>query len=60
MSRLAAFSFLSALVLCFAGLSSAATVIEADPGAYLIVNDYYVLADGCPKFLKLVTLTENK
>ncbi len=28
---------------------------QADPGAYLIVNDYYVLADGCPGFLKLLT-----
>jgi len=28
---------------------------EADPGAYLIVNDYHVLADGCPGFLKLLT-----
>jgi len=27
----------------------------ADSGAYLIVNDYYVLADGCPRFLTLVT-----
>jgi GH35 family endo-1,4-beta-xylanase len=28
---------------------------QADPGAYLIVNDYHVLADGCPGFLKLLT-----
>jgi GH35 family endo-1,4-beta-xylanase len=28
---------------------------EADPKAYLIVNDYHVLADGCPPFLKLLT-----
>ena len=28
---------------------------QADPQAYLIVNDYHVLADGCPGFLKLVT-----
>lgn len=28
---------------------------QADPRAYLIVNDYHVLADGCPGFLKLVT-----
>ena len=27
---------------------------EADPKAYLIVNDYYVLADGCPQFLDLL------
>jgi GH35 family endo-1,4-beta-xylanase len=27
---------------------------EADPKAYLIVNDYYVLADGQPGFLKLL------
>ncbi len=28
---------------------------QADPRAYLIVNDYHVLGDGCPGFLKLVT-----
>jgi GH35 family endo-1,4-beta-xylanase len=28
---------------------------QSDPRAYLIVNDYQVLADGCPAFLKLVT-----
>ena len=28
---------------------------QTDPAAYLIVNDYHVLADGCPGFLKLVT-----
>ena len=27
---------------------------EADPEAYLIVNDYYVMADGCPKFFDLL------
>ena len=27
---------------------------QADPSAYLIVNDYHVLADGCPGFLKLL------
>ena len=27
----------------------------ADPGAYLIVNDYHVLADGAPGFLRLLT-----
>jgi GH35 family endo-1,4-beta-xylanase len=28
---------------------------QADPRAYLIVNDYYVLADGGPAFFKLLT-----
>ena len=27
---------------------------QADPKAYLIVNDYYVLADGCPPFFELL------
>ena len=27
----------------------------ADPDAYLIVNDYHVLADGAPEFLRLLT-----
>ena len=27
---------------------------QADPGAYLIVNDYYVLADGYPPFFSLL------
>ncbi len=27
---------------------------EADPQAYLIVNDYHVLADGCPGFFRLL------
>ncbi len=28
---------------------------QADPHSYLIVNDYYVLADGGPNFFKLLT-----
>jgi len=28
---------------------------QVDPQADLIVNDYYVLADGCPAFLRLLT-----
>jgi GH35 family endo-1,4-beta-xylanase len=28
---------------------------QADPRAYLIVNDYHVLGDGCPGFFKLLT-----
>jgi GH35 family endo-1,4-beta-xylanase len=28
---------------------------QADPRAYLIVNDYHVLADGCPGFFRLLT-----
>ncbi|MCX7046829.1 MAG: endo-1,4-beta-xylanase [Candidatus Sumerlaeota bacterium] len=28
---------------------------QADPSAYLIVNDYYVMADGAPKFVQLLT-----
>ena len=28
---------------------------QAVPAAYLIINDYHVLADGCPRFLQLVT-----
>ena len=28
---------------------------QADPRAYLIVNDYHVLADGCPGFFQLLT-----
>ena len=28
---------------------------QADPDAYLIVNDYFVLGDGCPGFFKLLT-----
>lgn len=28
---------------------------QADPKAYLIVNDYHVLADGCPGFFQLLT-----
>jgi GH35 family endo-1,4-beta-xylanase len=28
---------------------------EADPSAYLIVNDYHVLADGAPAFFRLLT-----
>ena len=27
---------------------------QADPRAYLIVNDYHVLADGCPGFFRLL------
>lgn len=27
---------------------------EADPAAYLIVNDYHVLADGAPRFFRLL------
>jgi len=32
---------------------------EADPKARLIVNDYYVLADGCPQFLDLLTAAKR-
>ncbi len=32
---------------------------QADPGAYLIINDYHVLADGCPGFLKLLIAAEQ-
>lgn len=32
---------------------------QADPRAYLIVNDYYVLADGGPGFLKLLTTAKQ-
>jgi len=32
---------------------------QADPRAYLIVNDYHVLADGCPGFLRLLTTAEQ-
>jgi GH35 family endo-1,4-beta-xylanase len=28
---------------------------QADPSAYLIVNDYHVLADGAPKFFRLLS-----
>jgi endo-1,4-beta-xylanase len=28
---------------------------QADPQAYLIVNDYHVLADGCPGFFRLLS-----
>ncbi len=32
---------------------------EADPDAYLIVNDYYVMADGCPQFFDLLQEAER-
>jgi GH35 family endo-1,4-beta-xylanase len=32
---------------------------QADPRAYLIVNDYYVLADGCPRFFRLLTAAKQ-
>ena len=32
---------------------------QADPRAYLIVNDYYVLADGGPGFFKLLTAAKQ-
>ena len=32
---------------------------QADPQAYLIVNDYHVLADGCPGFFKLLTAAKQ-
>ena len=32
---------------------------QADPRAYLIVNDYYVLADGGPGFFKLLTAAKR-
>jgi len=32
---------------------------EADPKAYLIVNDYHVLADGCPQFLDLLKAAQR-
>lgn len=28
---------------------------QADPSAYLIINDYQVLSDGCPPFFELLT-----
>jgi endo-1,4-beta-xylanase len=33
---------------------------EADPDAYLIVNDYHVLADGCPAFFRLLTDAKSR
>jgi len=33
---------------------------QADPRAYLIVNDYHVLADGCPGFFKLLSQAIQK
>ena len=32
---------------------------EADPRAYLIVNDYHVLADGCPGFFRLLSAAKQ-
>ena len=32
---------------------------QADPGAYLIVNDYHVLADGCPGFFRLLAAAKR-
>lgn len=32
---------------------------EADPAAHLIVNDYHVLADGCPPFFELLRDAAN-
>lgn len=32
---------------------------EANPGDCLIVNDYHVLADGCPGFLRLLTAAKQ-
>jgi endo-1,4-beta-xylanase len=32
---------------------------QADPHAYLIVNDYHVLADGCPGFFKLLSAAKQ-
>jgi len=33
---------------------------QIDPRAYLIVNDYYVLADGCPRFFQLLTAAQQQ
>lgn len=33
---------------------------EANPGDCLIVNDYHVLADGCPGFFQLLTAAKQK
>jgi len=33
---------------------------HADPRAYLIVNDYHVLADGCPGFFRLLSQAIRK
>ena len=32
---------------------------QADPQAYLIVNDYHVLGDGCPGFFQLLSETKR-
>jgi GH35 family endo-1,4-beta-xylanase len=32
---------------------------ETDPGAYLIINDYHVLADGAPNFFQLLTVAKQ-
>ena len=33
---------------------------ETDPNAYLIVNDYYALADGCPQFFRLLQEAQRR
>jgi GH35 family endo-1,4-beta-xylanase len=33
---------------------------DADPNARLIVNDYHVLADGCPEFFKLLAAAKRR